>query len=59
LLQLQVALLDGGFLLTLYAAWRVANSRRALLPGAAVAFALWAAGVWIFLQPMPMRLMGH
>jgi cytochrome c oxidase assembly factor CtaG/polyferredoxin len=59
LLQLQVGLLDGGLLLTLYAAWRVAKSRRAMLPGAAVAFALWAAGVWIFLQPMPMRLMAH
>jgi len=59
LLPLQLLLLDAGLLLSLYAAWRVAGSARRALPWAAVAAALWIAGVWIFLQPMPMRGMVH
>jgi len=67
LLGLQLAALDAGLLLSLYAGWRVveqfvSRSRRALvafLPVAAIAAALYAAGVWILLQPMQMRGMVH
>jgi hypothetical protein len=60
---LQVLLLDGGLLLTLYLAWRIAQRHRPQFRSAARAFAPWAAlatvlfgiGVWIFLQPMQMR----
>jgi hypothetical protein len=60
---LQVLLLDGGLLLTLYVAWRIAQRQRPHFQSAARAFAPWAAlaavlfgiGVWIFLQPMQMR----
>jgi len=60
---LQVLLLDGGLLLTLYVAWRIAHRRPSQFRSAARAFAPWAAlatvlfgiGVWIFLQPMQMR----
>jgi cytochrome c oxidase assembly factor CtaG/ferredoxin len=69
LLGLQLALLDAGLLGTLYLGWRmgrnpVINARvatgvvrraRLLLPWASVAIALYAAGVWILLQPMQMR----
>jgi ferredoxin len=58
-LGLQMALLDAGLLLTLYAAWRVSGASRTFLPWAAVAAGLWLAGVWIYLQPMPMRGMVH
>jgi cytochrome c oxidase assembly factor CtaG len=56
LLGLELLLLDAGLLLTLWIAWRIAG--RALgrvAPAAAVATALWAAGVWILSQPMAMR----
>ncbi len=59
LLGLQLLLLDVGVLVTIHAAWRSAPRRRALLPWAAVAAGLWLAGVWICLQPMPMRGMVH
>ena len=59
LLQIELALLDAGVLLTLYAAWRVTPKARAFLPWAAIAVGLWLAGVWIYLQPMPMRGMVH
>ncbi len=58
-LRLQLLLLDAGVLLSLWAAWRVAGSVRAFLPWTAVAAGLWIAGVWIVLQPMPMRGMVH
>jgi hypothetical protein len=59
----QILLLDAGLLLTLYVAWRVAvqsteRVRRALelvAPWAALSCGLYAAGVWILLQPMQMR----
>jgi cytochrome c oxidase assembly factor CtaG len=62
-LVLQTLLLDAGFLLALYFGWRIAQSyaprlRDALFllaPWAGIAMALYAAGVWIFLQPMQMR----
>lgn len=61
--SLELCLLDLGFLLTLYTAWRVArrfatNGRMALAamsPWAVVAGALYATGVWIVFQPMQMR----
>ena len=56
---IELALLDAGLLLTLYAAWRVAPKTRAFLPWAALAGGLWLTGVWIYLQPMPMRGMVH
>jgi len=63
LLSLQIFLLDGGLLLTLYVGWRVARafSPRArgalslLAPWAGLAVLLYAAGVWIVFQPMEMR----
>ena len=66
LLSLQLLLLDAGFLLTLYAGWRI--TRAATRSGAPVglqlswaglAVALYASGVWTFLQPMQMRGMVH
>ena len=59
LLGLELTLLDAGFLGALYAAWRVRKSPAGFLPWAAVSAALWVAGVWICLQPMPMRGMVH
>jgi cytochrome c oxidase assembly factor CtaG len=61
--SLQILLLDGGLLLTLYAGWRVAQrfSTRAegtlhfVAPLAMLAVLLYAAGVWIVFQPMEMR----
>jgi cytochrome c oxidase assembly factor CtaG len=66
-LAIQVLLLDAGVLLSLYAGWRIARSyaKRAqvglllLAPWAVVAALLYAAGIWIFLQPMQMRGMVH
>jgi hypothetical protein len=63
LLKLEVLLLDVGILLALYSGWRVAvsSTRSAgaalalLLPWALMAVALYASGVWVFLQPMQMR----
>jgi hypothetical protein len=59
----QILILDGGLLLTLYVGWRIAtqyrdrirNSIAILLPLAAVACGLYAAGIWILFQPMQMR----
>jgi cytochrome c oxidase assembly factor CtaG len=63
LTSLQILLLDGGLLLTLYASWRAARrfsarAGRALslfAPWAGLAVMLYAAGVWIVFQPMEMR----
>ena len=63
LLGLQILLLDAGLLLSLYVGWRIArrcalHARPALAllaPWAGAALALYATGIWIFLQPMPMR----
>jgi ferredoxin len=60
---LQTVLLDAGLLLALYLLWRVAlvfvprgrNTLPLFLPWAALATVLYAAGVWIVLQPMQMR----
>ncbi len=64
----QILLLDLGFLLTLYTAWRIANRYRSRETGAFGLFAPWAVlaivlyvvGIWIIFQPMQMRgLMVH
>jgi cytochrome c oxidase assembly factor CtaG/polyferredoxin len=67
MLALEVLLLDAGLLVTLYVGWRIAcalaprtrASLALLLPWAFLAVALYGAGVWVFLQPMPMRGMVH
>jgi len=67
LTSIQVLLLGAGLLLTLYVCWRTAFSftkqaRKAfglLMPWAALAMALYAAGVWVVFQPMQMRGMMH
>lgn len=61
--SLQILLLDGGLLLTLYVGWRVARrfSARAagalslIAPWAGLATLLYVVGVWIIFQPMEMR----
>src|SRR6266571_70278 len=65
--SLQILLLDGGLLLTLYVSWRMAlrftshaaSAMGVLAPWGGLALALYAAGVWIVLQPMQMRGMMH
>jgi cytochrome c oxidase assembly factor CtaG len=67
MLAIQMLLLDAGVLLSLYACWRIARAYtdRArdglilLAPWATVAALLYAAGIWVFLQPMQMRGMVH
>jgi hypothetical protein len=67
ILAIQVLLLDAGVLLSLYTGWRIARSYakraqeglRLAAPWAVVAALLYAAGIWIFLQPMQMRGMVH
>jgi len=67
LTSIQILLLGAGLLLTLYVCWRTAFSftkqtRSAfglLAPWAALAVALYAAGVWVVFQPMQMRGMMH
>jgi cytochrome c oxidase assembly factor CtaG len=67
LTSLQLLLLDGGLLLTLYVGWRVAQrfsaraagALRLLAPWAGLAVLLYAAGVWIVFQPMEMRGLTH
>ena len=52
----QILLLDGGLLLSLYVAWRIAQRRfGAAVPWAALVCLLYIAGVWILFQPMQMR----
>ncbi len=59
----EVTLLGLGLLLSLYIAWRIARAERPrtrealglFLPWAALDTLLYAAGVWIFTQPMLMR----
>jgi hypothetical protein len=59
LAPLQLLLLDGGLLLTLYIGWRcnagIGKRVRSFAPWGVLATALYAAGVWILLQPMQMR----
>ena len=59
----QTLLLDAGLLLALYLAWRIASGYaprvrgawRLFAPWAGITTALYAAGIWIILQPMAMR----
>jgi hypothetical protein len=61
--RLEIVFLELGLLLSLYAGWRISLARspgrwravKALLPWAFVMVLLFAAGVWIVLQPMQMR----
>jgi cytochrome c oxidase assembly factor CtaG len=55
LLPLEFVFLDVGLLLSLYTGYRLAPSLKALLPWALLMVLLFAAGVWILLQPMQMR----
>ena len=55
LLPLEFLSLDVGLLLSLYAGYRLAPSLKALVPWALLLVLLFAAGVWILLQPMQMR----
>lgn len=67
LTSIQLLLLGAGLLLTLYVCWRTAfsftnqarNAFGLLLPWAALAVALYTAGVWVVFQPMQMRGMMH
>jgi polyferredoxin len=53
---LEIMLLDGGVLLTLYLIWRVGQgSVRITAPWISLAIALYCVGLWIFFQPMQMR----
>jgi hypothetical protein len=61
--RLEILFLDVGLLLSLYSAYRIALSTapdsphalKALVPWAILLLLLFAAGVWIVLQPMQMR----
>lgn len=61
--RLEILCLDGGLLLSLYTAYRIALSHsagvahalRILAPWAVLLVLLFAVGVWIVLQPMQMR----
>jgi cytochrome c oxidase assembly factor CtaG/ferredoxin len=55
LLPLEILFLDGGVLLSLYAAYRIAPTLKALAPWAILIVLLFAVGVWILFQPMQMR----
>jgi cytochrome c oxidase assembly factor CtaG len=55
LLPLELLFLDVGLLLSLYTAYRLAPTLKALAPWALLLVLLFAAGVWILFQPMEMR----
>jgi cytochrome c oxidase assembly factor CtaG len=55
LLPLELLFLDVGLLLSLYTAYRLAPTLKALAPWALLLVLLFAAGVWILFQPMQMR----
>jgi hypothetical protein len=67
MLASQLLLLDAGVLLSLYIGWRTARGYTSrpqdglllFAPWATVAAVLYAAGVWVVLQPMQMRGMVH
>jgi ferredoxin len=67
LLAVQILLLNAGVLLSLYVGWRIAGAYtkrtreilRLLAPWAVIAAGLYAAGIWLLLQPMQMRGMVH
>ncbi len=63
LLHAEILMLDGGMLMSLYVAFRIAEDRtvssrnalRAVSPWAGLIVALFLTGVWIVFQPMEMR----
>jgi cytochrome c oxidase assembly factor CtaG len=55
LLPLEILFLDLGLLLSLYTAYRLAPTVKALAPWALLEVLLFVAGVWILFQPMQMR----
>jgi len=56
LTSVQLLVLDGGLLLSLYVAWRIAQRHLGpLVPWAVLVCLLYCAGVWILFQPMQMR----
>jgi cytochrome c oxidase assembly factor CtaG len=55
LLPMELLFLDVGLLVSLYTGYRIAPTLRALTPWALLLILLFAAGVWIFFQPMEMR----
>jgi hypothetical protein len=67
LIETQLVLLDAGLLLSLYVGWRIAHTYasrvadvlRLFAPWASVVAALYATGIWVFLQPMQMLGMTH
>jgi cytochrome c oxidase assembly factor CtaG len=67
LTPVQILLLDGGLLLTLYVGWRITRQVTAAgrslaaagVPWAMLSLGLYAAGIWILFQPMQMRGMLH
>ena len=55
LLPLELLFLDVGLVLSLYTAYRLAPTIKAVAPWALLNVLLFAAGVWILFQPMQMR----
>jgi len=63
LVPIEIVALDAGLLGSLLVLWRIARrehgdqmqARRAFVPWAALVVFLFAAGVWLLLQPMEMR----
>jgi cytochrome c oxidase assembly factor CtaG/ferredoxin len=55
LLPLELVFLDVGLLLSLYAAYRLAPTLKAVAPWALLMVLLFVTGVWILFQPMQMR----
>jgi polyferredoxin len=63
LLQIQFAVLDGGFLVSLYAGWKLSQQMtqahgrplRMWVPWSLAVFCLYAFGLWVLTQPMEMR----
>jgi cytochrome c oxidase assembly factor CtaG/polyferredoxin len=55
LIRLELLFLDVGLLMSLFAGYRLAASLKAFAPWALLMALLFAAGVWILLQPMQMR----
>jgi cytochrome c oxidase assembly factor CtaG len=55
LLPLELLFLDVGLLLSLYTAYRLAPTLKALVPWALLMVLLFLSGVWMLFQPMQMR----
>ena len=54
-MRAELLFLDFGLLVSLYTAYRLAPNLKAVVPWAVLLVLLFAAGVWIVLQPMQMR----